>query len=169
MPLARPPGNPAVYISSYSWSKRESVSRMGHPLLHSQSWKSWKPAGRTDDRLLTGSTANWEGYRKGVWTRSMPTHRESHSFAKGKDTVKTSPGGVKSSPRLLWTPPPPRALEVSSILASPVLSTYSRLSTSPSQDLRHGYLNIQLTSEKNSGLEKFSKLSMVSWPPDSKW
>ena len=80
----RPPDKTAVHISSHRRSKREFTSRADHPWLHSQSWKTWKAAGRPDDQLITGSTANQERHRKGVWDQRLRTYRASRSFTRSR-------------------------------------------------------------------------------------
>lgn len=119
--------------------------------------------------LITGSTANLECYRKGVWKQSTWTHRASHSFSRSKTERKHefqrnemltrtngSPTTSTSCPRSqLHSNPCAQHLNYTLYLIPMRLNTW--LPSCPTHRWR------------NWGLEKFSKLAMISWPPASNW
>lgn len=162
VPLERPPGNAAVYISSHR-CKKKLISCAGHPLLHSQDWKSWKPGERTADQLTTGSTAYWECRRSGnqacehtEQVPDSPHHRHDENM---------SPGGEKCSPGLLWQTEPHRhTMPGKAAPFQPLCSAPKAYAPLHPPKLKTQLPSCPTPKWTNWGRRKFSKSSMASWP-----
>lgn len=164
MPLESPPGNTALTFPH----TEEFISCTNHPLLHSQSWKTWKPAGRTDDHwslgvLPTKSATGKESGNKAHEHTEQVTHspgqrQRKHEFQRNETLTRTN-----GSPTTFTSCP--RSQLHSNLCAQHLNYTLyfipMRLNTWLPSCPIHRW--------RNWGLEKFSKLAMISWPPASNW